>query len=292
MVSSSNGEGSGMALVNCYELVKLVLDDTYSAIEGTDTEKEAAVKEALRRLSSAYGKLTTQPGPDYSEPAARVGYVFRYVTSHANLVYLLLRTRKETRDLFDRAELSITCIGGGPGSDLLGVIKLLLSQESEKTPRVMTYICDLEKMWIDSWGDVGSKLPEEVRLHTVYCQQDVCDAATWKERKYLDADLFTMIYFMSELYSRKVEAAAYFENFFARAKTGALFLFIDNMDERFSGWFDDLATRHGVRILYKEDGERNMPGDEQESVLADYVTRFGGRTKLKTKIAARIGIKD
>jgi len=282
-----------MTLVNCYELVKLVLDDTYSAIEGkTDAEKEAAVKGGLAKMSAAYGNLTNGPGPDYSEPASRVGYIFRYVTSHANLVYLLLRTTTETLGLFERDELAITCVGGGPGSDLLGVIKLLLSRAKEKTPRVMTYICDREKMWIDSWGEVGTKLPEEVRLHTVYCQQDVCDSATWKERKYLEADLFTMIYFMSELYSQKDAAAAYFENFFARAKKGALFLFIDNKDERFSGWFDELAKKHGVRILHAEDGERNMPSDEQESVLADYMAKFDGRTKLKTQISARIGVKE
>lgn len=279
-----------MVLVNCYELVKQVMDETYDAIDGTDAEKDKAVKDALAVMSTAYGNLTTGGGPDYGEPASRLGYIFRYVTSHANLVSSLLQQSGETLDLFKREELTITCIGGGPGSDLLGIIKVLLMRSSQRTPRILAYICDREKMWMDSWGDVGMKLPEQVRLHTVYCQQDVCDVATWKERKYLDADLFTMIYFMSELYSRKADAAAYFENFFARAKKGALFLFIDNRDVRFSGWFEELAQKHGVHLLHSEDGARVTPNDEQESVLSGYVAKLGS-TKLKTRISARIGIK-
>jgi hypothetical protein len=283
-----------MSLVNCYELVKLVLDDTYSAIDGTDdAEKDAAVKEGLAKMSAAYSTLTTSGGPDYSEPASRVGYIFRYVTSHANLVYSVLNMTAETRALFtkEREKLTISCLGGGPGSDLLGVIKLLLAKREEETPQVVAYICDREEMWMDSWGDVGTRLPEDVRLHTLYFQQDVCDPSTWRQRKYLDADLFTMIYFMSEVYSRKDDAAAYFDNVFAHAKKGALFLFIDNKDERFSGWFEALASKHGVRILHSEDWDRTTPGDEQESVLQQYISRWG-RTKLKTWISARIGVKE
>lgn len=283
-----------MALVNCYELVKTILDETFSAIEGADqVERDKAVKGALAKMSTAYSSLTTSGGPDYSEPASRVAYIFRYVTSHANLVYSVLNACPQTRALFtnEREKLSISCLGGGPGSDLLGVIKLLLAKAGERTPRILAYICDREAMWMESWGDVGTRLPEDVRLHTNYFTLDVCDASTWKQRKYLEADLFTMIYFMSEVYSRKDESEAYFDSVFQHAKKGALFLFIDNKDERFSGWFEALASKHGVRIIHAKDSDRTTPGDEQQSALGEYVGRWGN-TKLKTWISERVGVKE
>jgi hypothetical protein len=147
-----------MSLVNCYELVKEILDETFDSIDGADqAAKDKAVTRSLTRMSAAYSDLATTGGPDYSQPQCRVGYIFRYVTSHANLVYAVLNHCPATRALFkeEREKLTISCLGGGPGSDLLGVIKLLLAKRGsgEKMPQVLAYICDREQMWMDSWGD-------------------------------------------------------------------------------------------------------------------------------------------
>jgi hypothetical protein len=283
-----------MARVKCFELVKEVLDETYDEIEGTEEEKDDRIKKALGYLTDWYHrKLVGYGGPDYADPVLRFAYIFKYVTSHANLVYSFLQYEEDVLDLLKREQVTITCLGGGPGSDLLGILKLLLSRrrkEGEKTQKVLAYICDREQAWSDSWGDIGMRIPEGdgVQLNTICAPHDALDPKTWRERKSLRADLFTMVYFMSELYAHHDEAEAYFEHVLAGAQPGALLLFIDNNDASFFGWFDDLVEKHGFEVLAHEEGRQVMPPDEQMAVLERYTKKFDEKAKLQARVACRL----
>ena len=73
--------------MNCFQLIKSVLDEAYNAIPGKKAAKDAAIEEALEGLSKAYKKLLKKGCLDYSDPARRFAYIYRYTTSHANIVY-------------------------------------------------------------------------------------------------------------------------------------------------------------------------------------------------------------
>jgi hypothetical protein len=273
--------------VKVFQLIKKVLDEIYATIPGTEQEKDAAINVELSRLSGLYGNLLRNTQPiDYSDPVTRFAYIYRYVTCHANLVFRRIETNNTLGGLFDQESVQIASIGGGPGSDLLGVLKYC--EEAGVKPRLKFLLSDREQVWGESWEDIDNNIDGDFQLRTVYQQLDVTDPATWAFRlKYLhQTDLFTFTYFFSELYNVRQQAAPYFETLFAGARPGAHFLYIDNADDRFNE-FDRLADKHGLEYVAGGDVDTRMPLEEQTYDLGIYSQKFRS-PKLKAFIAYRI----
>jgi hypothetical protein len=100
-----------------------------------------------------------------------------------------------------------------------------------------------------------------------------------------------MVYFMSEVYSRRKVARGFFDRLFEKAAPGSLFLYIDNRDTNFSGWFDDLAYTHGVKLLAADDVRLVVPPDEDKEDLGSYFDTFG-YPKLTGNVSYRIARKE
>ncbi len=272
--------------MKCFELVRAVLDEAYQAIGGTEAEKDASIQQAMRDLTANYAQVWQAGGPDYGDPVRRFAYVRTYVPSYANLVYeVLLKFPEELGVLFARDQVSITCLGGGPGSDLVGILKYL--DRAKKDPAIHCCICDREDLWSESWGDVGKRLGYP-RLQVTYLPQEVCDKKWQQQSKYLSSDLFTLVYFVSELYSRRSEAEPYFDNVLKKARSGAYFVFVDNDHSLFTDWFDDLTNKNGLQQLKKFNGIMTMPSDEEKTALGPYLTKFANLPRLKGAVAYRV----
>ncbi|WP_437784498.1 hypothetical protein [Sorangium sp. So ce1097] len=276
-------------MIGVFDLVNEVLEETYQEIPGTEAAKDTAIKDALETMSRKYGNLKFGGGPDYASPVVRFGYIFRYVTCHSNLIPDRISLCPDLAELFERDKVSVTCLGGGPGSDVVGILSYLLSHG--KNPAILFYICDRERHWMDSWGDLGMKVGTFLPMSAPYLEHDAMKPGTWTPTKYLRSDLFTLIYFMSELYSARGYAEPYFDHVFASANPGALFLYVDNRDSDFSGWFEQLAAKHGLEIVDSGDMVAKMPGHEQKSVLGKWTSKFGTWPKLDARVDYRVARK-
>ena len=276
--------------MNCFQLIKSVLDEAYEQISGDGAAKDAAIKKALEKLSQDYHKLLNKGCLDYNDPVRRFAYMYRYTTSHANLVYDRIRHTPKLASLFERQSLHISCVGGGPGSDFLGVLKYCL--ESNKKPDIKCMLTDRDPAWGESWSDVDEKVKAAMPLSTVFNSFDVTVPEKWKTfTKHYRADLFMLIYFLSEVYAKRDDADVYFQELFARAKPGAFVLFIDNNSSQFYGWFDQLAAAHGFNVLDKGEEVAKMPPEEEKTDLEPYFTKFAD-PKLKANIAWRVVKKE
>ncbi|MEP6543515.1 hypothetical protein NDI47_15185 [Microcoleus vaginatus GB1-A2] len=193
-------------------------------------------------------------------------------------------------NLFDNQKVKVACIGGGPGSDFLGILKYLMT--NKKSPTIKFQLCDREKSWGESWSDVEDKVEDlEFRISTSYMPLDVTKRDDWESHiKYFQSDLFTMIYFMSEVFSLRDSAEEYFAHLFNEAKIGSLFLFIDNNSSDFYNWLDELAENHKIDILSSKETYLKVPFDEEKSDLGQYLTKFSP-PKLTANVAYRIGRK-
>lgn len=272
--------------MNCFQLIKTVLDEAYKAIPGDEPAKDAAIKKAHQALSKNYHELLTSGCLDYSDPVRRFAYIFRYTTSHANLVYDRIRCSQPLAALFDRQQLHVSCVGGGPGSDFLGVLKYCL--QADKKPAVKCLLTDRDPAWGESWSDVDEKVKATMQLSTVFNSFDVTDPMQWKTfTKHYHAHFITLIYFLSEVYAKRHHAQEYFESLFANVKPGALMLFIDNNASEFYNWFDQLSAAHGFGVLDRGEGLAKMPLDEEKTDLEPYFTKFG-HPKLEADIAWRV----
>ncbi|ELS32416.1 MULTISPECIES: hypothetical protein [Pseudanabaena] len=276
--------------MNCFQIIKFVLDEAYNQIEGNESEKDESISEALVYLRDQYSKLLTGVTIDYSHPITRFAYIYAYVTSHANLVNTIIDKSSDLSVLFDKEKVTVTCLGGGPGSDFLGILKYLML--NSKNPRVSFKICDKEKAWLDSWEGVDNMVDPKFRISTSYNSIDVTEPEDWQSLKnyFQSSDLFTMIYFMSEVQALRDKADEFFANLFEKAKSGALFLFVDNNIPEFYDWFDELADEFGVEILKSRRENILAPIHEEKKDLGEYYKKFGS-PKIRANVAYRIARK-
>lgn len=272
------------------QLIKVVLDDAYQQIAMSDAKKDAAITEQLEGLGEAYKALKSSSRKviDYSSPIARFAYIYKYTVAHADYIKQLI-AHKPLKDLFLRKEVSVACLGGGPGSDLLGILKYMIHNRCKST--LTSYLFDRERAWGDSWSDVARPLKANFQLYPVFQQLDVTAPETWKGyQKYLRSDLFTLSYFLSEVWTLKTKAQPFFEHCFSQAKSGALFLFIDNNDSDFIGWYDSLAKGAGVKQIAGQTCKMAFSIDEEKKDLEPYYSKFGW-PKRESNVGFRIGQK-
>jgi hypothetical protein len=129
------------AQMMCFKVVRKVLDDTYSEVPGDPAKRDSAIKDALGGLSSRYQNVLQTGGPDFSDPVARFAYVYSYVPAHAHWVHELLEMSNDAAAVFDAKKVRVACIGGGPGSDLVGILKFLDEREGDP-PGIFCEIID------------------------------------------------------------------------------------------------------------------------------------------------------
>ena len=275
--------------MNCFKLVKSVLDEQYDAIPGKESEKDDAIRKKLDYLSSKYAKLGSggKHEIDYADTVTRFAYIYRYVTSHADYVCTLIDDTGLAK-LFDEKKVNISCIGGGPGSDLVGVLKCV--EKSGKTPALRFTLLDKEATWAESWYDVSEKLSTMTSLQTdvSFLPFDVSDEAIWKShRKYLNSKLFTLLYFVSETYCLRDKAAKYYEDLFENAASGAYFLYVDNDASCFSDWFDGLWKASKIKLVEGKSCTIWTEFGEEKKDLGGYYKKFSD-PKLKAQIAYRV----
>lgn len=271
--------------------MKSVLDELYVRIpEDNSQTKDDKIRAKLTFLEQQYAGLAKGNRIDYSDIVTRFAYIYRYVTSHANLVYQLISSSTDLADLFERDKVNVACIGGGPGSEFLGILKFMIHEKKDSFLRCTLF--DKEQSWGECWNDVDEKLESQIRITTIYQPFDVTQSSTWVgHTKYLKSDLFTMVYFMSEIASLQSDAEAFFSNLFENAKEGALFLYIDNNNAQFYNWFDALAASNSIQILRSSETRMGITDlGEEKSDLGEYWEKFGF-PKLNANIAFRIGRK-
>ncbi|XP_033632619.1 uncharacterized protein LOC117294358 [Asterias rubens] len=234
---------------------------------------------ALTNLSMVYtnlGKAQYIPQPDFTDPAFQCAYVFQYLVKHCHLVYQILwKTLPiSIARIWLQRGVNVCSIGGGPGTDIIGVLVFLRSMGSylgypENTGRVMGYVLDQYGAWESTWSSLRSN-NATLRDSQIYCSYITCDlldelptAATEDEIR--QADLVTMIKSLSAFQmflkdGRDIRHCAV-TKLLRQLRRGAFVLFIDNKDEMsrrifYTGYrsqnrifLEDMAAPAGLRIV-------------------------------------------
>jgi hypothetical protein len=104
---------------------------------------EDQVADRLESLRNAYENLTSpgRPEIDYSDLATQAAYVFAYAIGRAEFTYQLLkRHRAELGEpIFPNEIARITSLGGGPGSEIVGVVKYILDASNGEKVKSIKY---------------------------------------------------------------------------------------------------------------------------------------------------------
>jgi hypothetical protein len=281
-----------------FELVKLALDDLYD--EGCQQyggQIDSKIKERMAYLSECYRHLSlSDRSPiNYKDPATRFAYTYTHVAAHGDYIVQALKELRANLDepIFTNSTLRLTCVGGGPGSDVVGVLKYLADyRKHENVEKLTCYLLDGEQAWADTWPELGEKINSDVSINVHFQKLDVNEPDSWSaQKKFLKANLFTLSYFVSEVQSLdKGTITEFWQKLFDEAISGAIFLYVDNGSHIFNAYFDkQWASRGDMKCLIKTDNVARTPShSEQKSELADYEQKFGKSPKLKATISLRV----
>ena len=279
-----------------FELVKIVLDrlcpEYTKEFDCSDLNKKIAKE--IRRLSSRYTRLGKQSGVsiDYRDPITRMAYLYMYVASHSDyLVQILGEFADRKGKIFEGKTIQISCLGSGPGSDILAVLKFLEERETETVKEVICRSYDKEDAWKHTRGKIFGSMEGRIKLVRYAQSWGLVDQESWTDR-FGRTDLFTMSYFVSEVYSTDGEglAAGFWERLFQRAKPGALFLYNDNSFEELDSYFDKQWQTAGMECLLSDERYMTPRVHEKKAALLDeYLDKFDKMNpKLKSKVTYRI----
>lgn len=285
-----------------FELIKHVLDRYYKHpnCPGSDAEKDAQIQKASGQLAGHLGTLLyAEGGPDYTQVTTRMAYVHRYVAAHANFLCQVLSECGDFRSsICGLPTLRVHAIGGGPGSDLLGVVKYLLQQglAPDLVFRTFDRVPDwhhLGEHFVSLCAPLyqrhGAGLSCSLTLH------DPVKPLTWqRDAGHLQADLFTLMFSVCELTKTGEAGQRYLRNLFSGAPSGAWFVLLDNdgsSARAFWRWLDQ--TIDGIELeemLRREDVELKIADHKQEEkgILADYNQRFSVTPRLRGRVGYRI----
>ena len=289
-------EANGLTI---FELVKLALDELYQ--EGINehgaSKIDAEIIDRITYLQKSYGNLesTSRTPVSYRDPACRFAYVYKYVASHGDYLVQALEMLRSTLggNIFSNEMLRLTCVGGGPGSDIIGILKYLADQESEPIKKLTCYLLDGEQAWADTWTEIDESLKSDVSANVNFQKLDVIDPDSWSaQKRFLKSDLFTLSYFVSEVMSLDGDGVVsnFWKRLFDEANAGAVFVYVDNGASSFNDYFDaHWNTRSNFECLYRMNNTWWTPSyTEQASELATYKAKFGQSPKLRSKLSIRI----
>ena len=281
--------------MNIFQVIKSVLDWEFDRIEAASQERRIElVNERLDELTRAYGDLTDEnrPRPAYSDAATRLAYIYKYTTCHADMVYSSIRSHDELARLFEGdGWVRITCVGGGPGSDLLGVLKHALLAGTKKS--IKCFQLDRQTAWGDTWSDVEQHTDDlPFRLSTDFQALDVTEPSTWSSRtRYLSADIFTFIYFLSEIFRVDAEAREFFKHLVQQAQSGAYFLFIENDAPQFRSQVDRFSQEYGLKVVGSSREKYITDTNEEKKDLKPYYDWLKDSPKITAYIYKCLMVK-
>ncbi|XP_022079671.1 uncharacterized protein LOC110973287 [Acanthaster planci] len=261
------------------QILTEVLDDLMDQVSGPSrTEK---VKHSLRNISRMYkgglSRASSQYRPDWSDSANRCAYVFLYLMQHCHLVYSSLQ--RESNDIIaawrNMSNMKVCSIGGGPGSDLVGVTTFL-REYGIFPPSLECLVLDLYPNWKDTWDTIHQCIPEHFRVKYERCDVVTDVGLASNAHQFIQqADLITLVKFFSAVsaFFRTDQGRSrgnFLRSILREIKPGCLVLYIDNVHDSDTQFEREFASRVGLEKVSQFRGRPTLPFDQYSLTVENY----------------------
>lgn len=196
------------------------------------------------KLEGAYATLYEQdrdPIP-YASLSAQTAYVFAYAPARAEytLQYLLRHREALAEPLFSAPDIKVVSFGGGPASELVGLVRYLENVEAGEPVKSIEYtVYDKDGDWNDVATGIVNGLETDIKIGMRYEGVDVASRGRMARIDLSDTDLVIFSYIMSELarLERNEQIIENFRNSLGKMKINSKILFIDNLHSIFIKYF-------------------------------------------------------
>ena len=276
-----------------FETIKKILDRSIASYGCREKMPTAQIdKEIARHIRETRPKYW-KPNPDinYDNPLCRLGYIYTYAGANATLFEKTISRSEQLQALLREriaGNVNICAVGGGPGTELLGLTKYLLVKKLVVS-EIKFIVLDLVHEWSETWEYLANEsqnilrknLPTPSVIHKSFHPINVVDPASYKSYAWLfeKANLMVFNYLISENKISMPSFVGALSEMVRRAPVGCYFIVIDNLERK-------PAFRQNVKNALKKSGLINLEefeiGDkmsDNEAVLKEYVDRFNSRPR-------------
>lgn len=108
-----------------------------------------------------------RPAINYADPICRLAYIYMNVPIHSYLIeHCLKAVANEIEATFQEAndeDVNICAIGGGPGSELIGLTSYLIKQDHARQYHLDFLLIDFVKEWDESWHSLKKSIDDYQR---------------------------------------------------------------------------------------------------------------------------------
>ena len=227
------------------------------------------------------------PQIQYEEPLCRLGYLFMHATANATLFERVIQKSDDLRLKISNASqgvLNISSMGGGPGTELLGLAKYLLNGPGLIPPRRISFtVVDNVSAWADTWKQLAEATEDKLRsslsqngmeLPTVapmFLPFDAFDSSSYRLHlgQFNELDVVVFNYLFSENKTRLGQAREAISELVRVTGHKCVFVVIDRLEQNTSFTNDVVGifeSALGVKINYSTFGGK-IDADEQTSEL-------------------------
>lgn len=282
------------------ELVRRVIEE---AIELHVSDSGKSSDEVLEEMkahivatSSEHRKV--DPQIQYDDPLCRLGYLYMHAAANATLFERVMRESEAFRLRIlnsSQGVIRICSMGGGPGTELLGLAKYLLHQPQLIPPRKISFtVIDNVAEWADTWEQLAEATEEELRLAcdhngtelpTVannFLPYDVFDPSSYRNHavQFRKFDVVVFNYLFSENKTKLDQAREAIDKLARVTGNDCVFVVIDRLEHDMSFTNEVVSifeSAFGIEIHCREFGG-TLDADEQTSEMGVMLTSILERT--------------
>jgi len=279
--------------VRCFTMIEHVLNEIYEEDLINDPDRDQHIRHQLQRFSTPPVNLfhspnlderfTVHPADRFHLPntydyhlAQRFAYLYQHVTCQANLVAERFTHVPELSQLFETPHPTrMTCLGGGPGSEVFGLLKAASMASHITLPAMHVTLLDSHPEWAESWSTIVSEAHPPFVLNTTYVPWDVFNNSR-QYHHFFHSHWFTMVGFLSNLDPKRDQALPALAQLLHHVQPGTQIFYLDNAATPGIDWMIQLAHTHGFSATKHVLSHHSIGFNQEDSSnLAVYRDKFG-----------------
>lgn len=242
-----------------------------------------------------------EPDIDYANPLCRLGYLYRHATANATLFEMVLKESGELRTVLRESangRINVCAVGGGPGTELLGLAKFLLRRARAYPSRITFTVLDVIPQWAETWQQLADAVEHELQnaakaneietcpvIVPAFIPFDVLKAESYVSYPYQFGLTKILIfnYLFSENKTRLKDINDAIKQLISMVPRGCVIVVIDRLENNSTFQQDVVAllqksfnkpiTCHGFR--------GTLDGDEQSADMGELFNEILGNPRVK-----------
>lgn len=170
-----------------FEIIKKILDRSIEHYSRREEMSILKIDEEITQHIEATSREhwnNADPNIDYDKPLCRLGYLFTHAGAQATLFERTIRLSEHLQALLKlkaQDNINICTVGGGPGTELLGLTKYLLTTQITLCEITFTVLDGVPK-WGETWDHLANESRDAFRknisapplIHKSFLSNECC----------------------------------------------------------------------------------------------------------------------